>query len=174
MNNASSMYSKEFMDFVNEKDEIIGKALQKDIYRKLLTYRIVHVLIFNDKGEMALQLRSKNKNFVPDHWSTSAGGHVQSGETYEQAALRECEEELGIKLKMQFLFKDAYDDKSRPGLKKFLGVFRTAYGGPFKINTKEVEKVEFFRLDEIQKMVDRGEKFHPEPLFLLEKPFGVK
>src|SRR3989338_2368529 len=106
MNNASSMYSKELMDFVNEKDEVIGKALQKDIYGKLLTHRIVHVLIFNDKGEMALQLRSKNKNFVPDHWSTSAGGHVQSGETYEQAALRECEEELGIKLKMQFLFKN--------------------------------------------------------------------
>ena len=170
----SSMYSEEFMDFVNEKDEVVGKALQKDIYGKLLTHRIVHVLVFNDKNEMVLQLRSKNKNFTPGHWSTSAGGHVQSGETYEQAALRELEEELGIKTKLEFLSKDLYNDKSRPGMEKFLGVFRTTYQGRFKINPEEVERVEFFSLDKIQKMIDGGEKFHPELLFLLKKHFGIK
>lgn len=167
------MYSNEFLDIVNEKDEIIGKASQKDIYEKHFQHRIVHILIFNKKEEMALQLRSKKKNFTPEHWSTSAGGHVQSGETYEQAASRELEEELGIKTKLKFLFKDLYDDRSRLGMKKFLGVFRTVYEGPFKINPDEVEKIEFFSLDKIQKMINSKGKFHPELLFLLKNHFGI-
>src|SRR3990167_3639738 len=50
-----------------------------------LSYRIVHILLFNEKGEMALQMRSSHKKFCPNHLSTAVGGHVQTGETYEQA-----------------------------------------------------------------------------------------
>jgi len=164
----------EFLDVVNKKDEVVGKASKKDIYEKTLTHRIVHILIFNKEGEMALQLRSKSKDFTPSHWCTAAGGHVKSGETYEQAALRECEEELGIKLDMNFLYKDLYTDFPRKGLKKFLGIFKATYEGPFEINPEEVEKIEFFNLEEIQKMVDKKEKLHPELLVLLEKHFGIK
>ncbi len=168
-----SRYSEELMDIVNEKDEIVGKASQEEIYTKHLAHRIVHVLLFNKNGEIALQLRSKKKKFTPGHWSTSAGGHVQSGETYEQAASRECEEELGFKPNLKLLYKDIYNDP-RFEMKKFLETFKVIYSGQFKINPKEVEKIEFFSLEKIQKMIDSGEKFHPELLFLLEKHFGIE
>ncbi len=165
----------EFLDIVNENDEVIGKASKEEVYKNLLTHRIVHVLIFNGKKEMALQLRSKNIKFCPNHWCTAAAGHVSSGETYEQAALRETEEEIGIKLKLEFLYKDLYIDNFRKtGLKKILASFKSTYSGPFKINPDEVEKVEFFSLDKIQEMISSGEKIHPELLFLLRKHFGVK
>ena len=165
----------EFSDVVNERDEVIGKASKKEIYEKLLTHRIVHILIFNTKGRMALQLQSKNKSFCPRHWNSAAAGHVLSGENYEQAALRELEEEIGVKTEIIFQHKDLYEYKNnfKKGLKKILGTFRTVFDGPFKINPREVEKVEFFTLDKIQDMIDSGEKFHPEMLFLLRKHFNI-
>jgi len=162
----------EILDVVNDKDEVIGEASIKEIYEKRLPHRIVHILIFNKKGEMALQFRSKHKSFCPQHWSTPVGGHVQKGEAAEQAALREFQEELGVKKKIEFAYKDFYDgDKNVP--KKFLITFKTKYDGPFKINPEEVEKIEFFSLKKIMRMIKQGEKFHPELLFLLRKHFNV-
>jgi len=160
----------EFLDIVDENDKIIGKASYKEVYDRLLTHRITHILIFNSKGEMLLQLRSKNKDFCPLHWGTSVGGHVRSGESYEDAAKREFQEELGTKTDITFLRKDFYvNNKYNRGLKKFLGTFTTTFNGPFKINPKEVEKIEFVSLKKIQDMINKGEKFHPELLFILRK-----
>ena len=49
----------EYLDIINENDQIIGQASKKDIYNKMLRHRIVHVLIFNNKNEMLLQQRNK-------------------------------------------------------------------------------------------------------------------
>jgi len=162
----------EMLDIVDENDNVVGSASQKEIYEKLLPHRIAHVLVFNERGEMALQMRSATKGFCPLHWSTTAGGHVQSGETYEQAALREMQEELGVTATLEELGKDLYVDKNR-GLRKFLATFKAIHPGPFNFN-HEVERVEFFGMEKIRDMVVAGEKFHPELMFLLEKRFGIK
>lgn len=144
----------EFLNVVNENDE---------------------VFVFNEKGEMALQKRSRHVPFCPLHRCTAAAGHVRSGETYEQAAIRETEEELGFSPVVRFLNKDFYvrDAESFKGVRKILASF-AASNGTFKIDEKAVEKVDFFSLDKIQKMIDRGEKFHPELLFLLRKHYGIR
>ncbi len=165
----------EFLDVVNNDDEVIGSAPRSQVYDNLLTHRIVHVILFNKKEKMCLQMRG-NTPFCPFHWGTTASGHVKSGETYEEAALRELEEEVGIKTKIKFDYKDlyTYTGKERNGLKKFLATFSGVYEGKFKLNKKDVEKIDFFSLEEIQGMIDKGEKFHPELLFILGKHFGVK
>lgn len=162
----------EYLDVVDDDDRVIGRASEKDIYEKRLMHRIVHIFIFNGKGELALQFRSRHKPFCPHHWSTSVGGRVQSGEDYEAAAMREYEEELGRKGELRFAFKDLY--AAPDGLRKFLVTFTTVFDGPFRINPDEVERVEFFSLRKIQEMVKHGEKFHPELLFLLEKHYGIR
>lgn len=164
----------EILDIVNEKDQVIGQASYRQIYKNLHTHRIVHILIFNKKGEMLLQLRSKNKSFCPLHWSTSVGGHVQAEETYKQAALRECQEELGKKIKIRFLYKDFYyHPKHNRGIKKFLAAFKAIDEGPFYKGIEEVKKFAFFTLKQIQLMIKKREKFHPELLFLLKKHFKI-
>jgi len=160
----------EFLDIVDENDDVVGKAEYGEVYERKLPHRICHVLIFNDKGEMALQLRSKHKSFCPNHWVTAVGGHVQTGENYEEAALREMEEEVGVKIPVEFVRKDRYEVEGSP--KKFLGTFSAKFNGPFEVNPEEVDKVEFFSMDTIKKMVADGEKFHPELLFLLKREFG--
>jgi len=158
----------EYMDIVDDNDEIIGKTSFEEIYAKQHQHRIVHVLLSNNEGEIALQFRSKHKTFCPHHWGTSVGGHVQSGESYEQAALREMEEEIGIKCKVTMAYKDPYVDAL--GIRKFLGTFKATYVGPFKLNKEEVDKLEFFDLKNIQRMIDRKEKIHPElPVILVAR-----
>lgn len=161
----------ELLDVVDDNDQVIGRASRQIIYKKLLPHRIVHILIFNKKGQIALQLRSKNVSFCPNHWSTAVGGHVRSGESYKEAALRECIEEIGISPKITLLYKDIY--KLENGLIKMIGTFQASFEGSFSLNSDEVEKVEFFSLKKVRDMMKKGEKFHPELKFLLEKYFQV-
>jgi len=162
----------EMMDVVDENDEIVRVATRKEVYEKLLTHRIVHVLVFNRKGELALQLQGEKKKYCPLHWVSTAAGHADAGETAEQAALREFFEETGVRLPIRFLFKDLFTDDR--GMGKFLYFYRADYEGPFRINPEEVAKIEFFTLDRIREMVRRGGKFHPQLLFLLRKRFGFE
>ena len=158
------------MDVVNDNDKVIGTAPREEIYAKKLPHRIVHVLVFNDIGEMALQLRSKNKSFSPLHWSTAVGGHVLAGENYDQAAIRESEEEVGVHLPMHLAHKDVYRDPR--GFNKFLATYAAEYNGPFTVNPEEVERVEYFSLQRIREMIQNNEKFHAELLFLLKKHYA--
>lgn len=157
----------ELLDVIDEQDNVIGQMNHSDIDKKLLPHRIVHVLIFDKEGNMLLQKRSMKKSFCPGYWSTAVGGHVQSGETYEVAALREFEEELGVKVKIDFLFKTKYYDPR--GFFMILGIFKTTYEGDFKLNPEEVESVNYFSRKKLNEMIERGELFHPELKFLLVK-----
>ena len=157
----------EHLDIVNNNDEVVGRAPKSEIYEKLHAHRIVHVLIFDDAGKMALQKRAECVSFCPGHWSTAVGGHVQSGESYEEAALREFEEELGACCGIEHQFKDFYEVEGRPS--KFLSTYKALYNGPFKCNPDEVESVEFFTMEQIKDKVNQGELFHPELLFLINK-----
>jgi isopentenyl-diphosphate delta-isomerase len=160
----------EMMNVVDALDRVVATVPKTEIYAKKLMHRIVHVLLFDEAGRMALQLRSKTVSFCPGHWSTTVGGHVQAGESYRQAADRESQEEIGVVLDVTsvgtFQFEGA-------GLHKFLGVFKATYAGPFHPDPKAVTSVDYFTMQEIQAMIDRGEQFHPELLFLLKKQFGL-
>ncbi|MDO8563883.1 MAG: NUDIX domain-containing protein [Nanoarchaeota archaeon] len=157
----------EFLDIINDKDDVIGKAEYSEIYKNKLPHRIAHVLIFNKKREMALQIRSKNKSFCPGFFSTSAGGHVQSGESHEEGALRELKEELGIVLPLTLIAKSEYLGKEQ--INKFLSIYEAEHEGPFNFNKLEVENMEFIPLKEINLLLKTSDKFHPELRFILEK-----
>jgi mutator protein MutT len=157
---------QEMLDVVDEKNEVVGSAPYDEVYDKRLNHRIVHVVIFNDKGEIFLQQRSAKKNFCPGHWVTSAGGHVQKGETYEQAAKRELKEELGIKASLTKIDESTYDHYK---MRKFLQVFRAVWNGPFKLNEKEVVGGRWFTVNDAKDMVKKNQLIHPELAHVIEK-----
>ena len=162
----------EYLDVVDRDDHVIGRASKEDIYKKKLLHRIVHILIFNKKGDMLLQMRSKECGYKPLHWSTAVGGHVQSGEGCEAAALREYEEELGAKSELELLAKEFY--KGFEGPDKFLVTFKSVFDGPFRPDQHAVASIGFFSLSRIKQMIEEGQPFHPELLFLLRSHFGFK
>jgi isopentenyldiphosphate isomerase len=157
----------EFLNIVDENDNVIGRASKDDIYKKSLCHRISHVLIFNDKGGMILQKRSGKVSFCPNHWSTAVGGHVQAGETYEDGAIREYKEELGVESKLEFVGKHFYKAPNTPN--KFLAIFKTQFNGQFQPDYEVISKVGAFTIEEIKRMINNGEKIHPELLFILNK-----
>ena len=155
------------LDIVNENDEVIGTTTQTDAYAQKLPHRIVHVLVFDNDGRMALQLRSQHKKFCPGYWCTAAGGHVQTTEDYQTAAQREYQEEIGAQSELELVSKDLYCDQN--GINKFLATFKTVYIGKFNINPIAVDEVRYFTIEELRTMIADNEKIHPELLFLLKK-----
>ena len=87
----------EHLDLVNENDSIIGIKKRSEIYaEKLANYRVVNAFVVNSKGEIWIPRRTANKKLYPLSLDVSIGGHVDSGESYEDALRREAYEELNI------------------------------------------------------------------------------
>lgn len=84
----------EIFDVVDACDNVIGQASRAEVHRKGLFHRAIHVFVFNAEEEIFLQRRSLVKDVAPGLWSSSCSGHVDSGETYEEAAHRELVEEI--------------------------------------------------------------------------------
>lgn len=90
----------ERFDVVDEDDNVIGVTTRGEAHRNpSLLHRSVGILVFCD-GKLLVQKRSPTKDTYPGYWTCSAAGHVDSGETYDSAAVRELQEELGLSEKM--------------------------------------------------------------------------
>lgn len=126
------------------------------------------ILIFNDEGKLALQLRSKNDDSFPSHWDFAAGGGVDQGEDPKESAARELKEELGVVGDLEFLSQEHFQYPAwKQGVTREadLFIYKTKNSGPFKIDPIEIDKVEFFSFEKIRDMIKIGQKFHPEFLF---------
>lgn len=161
----------EMMDIVNENDEVVGTASKDQIYAQKHMHRIAHVLVFDSMDRLLLQKRSADHVYCPSHWSTSVGGHVQAGESYIDGAMREYLEELGTSSHLEHIGTDRFDGDQ--GITKFLGTYKTTCEEPFNLDTNDIDSVEFFTLDEVRSMLESGEPFHPELMFILDRYFGV-
>jgi len=124
-----------------------------------LRHRAVHILIFNETGEMYLQKRARWKDRFPLRWDSSAGGHVCAAEGYDEAAPRELQEELGIEVPLERLLKLPASDKTD---QEFICVYRGQVQGELKLNRWEIETGGFFSPTVVDGwMAARPENFTP-------------
>ena len=128
--------------FVNEQDEIIGSGFKEEAYEKGIFHRIVAIFIFNSHGDLLIQKRTSTVT-APNLWDKSAGGHVDEGEEYLQAAKRETEEELGVKdiaLKEvgKFFLKEVSEGRIK---NRFHMVYRAHYDWPVNFDQKYVAEI---------------------------------
>lgn len=87
----------ELLPVVNDKGEIIGSTTRKECHNySFILHPVVHLHLFNNKGELYLQKRPIWKEIQPGKWDTAVGGHVDYGESIDDALRREINEELGI------------------------------------------------------------------------------
>lgn len=87
---------EELFDVVNERDEVLYPLARSAVHRQLLLHRAVHVFVFDSRGWLLIHRRSPLKEEFPNVWTSSCSGHVSAGETYDETAPRELQEELGI------------------------------------------------------------------------------
>ncbi len=145
----------EYVDIVTEDNKIIDKALRSECHgNPKLIHRAAHVLVFNSKGQLLLQKRSMNKDIQPGKWDTSVGGHVESGESYEKAAYRELEEELGIKdVALEYL----YDYKMRNEIEsENIRSYLCKFDGCIEFNKDEIDEVRFWEIEVINNQLGSG------------------
>jgi isopentenyldiphosphate isomerase len=135
--------STEMFDVVNERDEVIGTRSREEVHRLGLMHRAVHVLVFNARGEVFLQQRSWRKDRQPNLWDSSASGHVDTGEGYDNCAVRELREEIGLSLPRQpdRLFKISACPRTD---QEHVWVYRCESEGPFVLNEQEIEQGGWF------------------------------
>ena len=81
---------------VDASDNPIGVAMLRDAQQQGLYYRVIAIAVTDKAGRILLQKRSTNMALDPGKWDVSVGGHVDEGQTYETAATKELEEELGL------------------------------------------------------------------------------
>ena len=87
----------ELLPLVDPAGNVIGKATRTECHNgSMLLHPVVHLHVFNSKGELYLQKRPEWKTIQPGKWDTAVGGHVDFGEDIRTALLREAREELGI------------------------------------------------------------------------------
>jgi len=87
----------EIFDVVDADDQVTGTATRAEVHANQLLHRAVHVFVFNKRGDLLLQQRSRLKDVHPGLWDSSVAGHLDAGESYPAAALRELAEEMGIR-----------------------------------------------------------------------------
>ena len=89
--------SSELFPVVDETGRVVGCATRGECHdgRRLL-HPVVHLHLFNSRGELYLQKRPLWKDIQPGRWDTAVGGHVDYGETPDEALRREVREELGV------------------------------------------------------------------------------
>lgn len=146
--------NKEILDIIDENDDVIGQMSKKDIHEgNKIRHREIAVLIYDSNGNLLLQQRSKKKHFNPGKWTVSAIGHVLSGQTPEQAAHRELEEELGFDTKVVFAERRSFDYENHAS-------YGFIYTGEFpkhvmiKPDKDELERAGFFTKKQVQKMIE--------------------
>ena len=95
----------ELLPVVDRRDRQVSLAPRSQVHAQGLLHRSVHILVFTPYGHLWLQRRSPAKDTHPGKWTSSASGHVDPDESYDQAARRELQEELGLELELEYLGK---------------------------------------------------------------------
>lgn len=144
----------ELLPLVDENGNITGAATRGECHNgSMMMHPVVHLHVFNSKGELYLQKRPEWKDIQPGKWDTAVGGHIDLGEHVEQALFREASEELGIEgftpealpqyvfrsereCEMVYPYKTVYDKDIRP--------------------SEETSGGRFWNMDEIRESIDKG------------------
>jgi 16S rRNA (adenine1518-N6/adenine1519-N6)-dimethyltransferase len=126
---------------VDKNDRILRYAQRSDAHGNNLLHRAVHILIFNQANDVYLQQRSRWKDRHPLKWDSSAAGHVMAGESYDETARRELQEELGINVLLRKILKLPSPARADH---EFIWLYRGEIRGNPRPNRSEIETGAFF------------------------------
>ena len=146
---------EEKFPIVDEEGRVVGSATRGECHNgSRLLHPVVHLHVFNTAGELYLQKRPEWKDIQPGKWDTAVGGHIDYGETPEEALRREVREELGI---TDFTAEqiDRYVFES-PRERELVYVHRTTYDGPIRPSAEELDGGRFWTMEEIHESIGKG------------------
>lgn len=150
----------EYLDIVDEHDNVIGQEEKRRAHELGLRHRVVHVHVFRPDGKVILQRRSFKKEHGGGLIDASVGGHVQAGESYEDAAMREMHEELGI---TSAIVEGSYFEDICPPVENQHGyAFHCVHEGPVKTDPEETDEILILAPTEVAELIEQSpDEFTP-------------
>lgn len=153
----------EYLDIYDENGNKKGiTKLRENVHRDGDWHKVAFIFVVNDNGEIILQKRSKEKQTNPNKWTASASGHLSTGDSEIEGAIRELEEEIGIKADekdLQYLFtvNEQYEEKERNlNIKHISNVyllFRNIEIKDLKLQKEEVSEAKYVYYKDFEKML---------------------
>ncbi len=147
--------NEEWLEVVNEQGEVQRMATRQECHSGPgLIHRVVHVLVWDQEGRLYLQKRAQHKDIQPGKWDTSVGGHLCPGETIQDGALRELEEELHVpKTALTHLYQYMMFGSRETEL---VNTYSLVWGGPITPDAHEIEEGRFWTQAEIEAGLGQG------------------
>jgi 8-oxo-dGTP pyrophosphatase MutT (NUDIX family) len=155
--------TEELVDIVDDDDIVVATVTRSEMRSRRLQHRSVGIAVISTDGRLLIHRRSLAKDIWPGWWDIAAGGVVAAGETYEAAARRELEEELGIEGDVEFLGQSRYVDDD---VAEICRGYRVVHDGPFEFSDGEVSEVRWVTFAELDAM-RRTHSFLPDSMALL-------
>jgi isopentenyldiphosphate isomerase len=155
--------TEELVDIVDDDDIVIATVTRSEMRSRRLQHRSVGIAVTSTDGRLLIHRRSLAKDIWPGWWDIAAGGVVDAGETYEEAARRELEEELGVEGDVEFLSQSRYVDDD---VAEMCRGYRMVHDGPFAFNDGEVCEVRWVTFAELDVM-RLTHRFLPDSIALL-------
>ncbi|MEV7584083.1 NUDIX hydrolase [Streptomyces erythrochromogenes] len=146
----------EVLDVVDRDDRVTGQAPRGEVYARGLIHRCVFVLAGDAQERIFVHRRTASKLVFPSHYDMFVGGVVGAGESYAQAALREAEEELGVRglPQPEPLLKFLYEG---PGGAWWSSVYEVRCELPVAPQASEVDWHAFLTREELDRRIGDGE-----------------
>ncbi|MEU5307283.1 NUDIX domain-containing protein [Streptomyces sp. NPDC021562] len=139
----------EILDIVDENDRVTGQAPRGEAYARGLRHRCVFIQARDASGRIFVHRRTATKLVFPSLYDMFVGGVVGAGESYDDAALREAEEELGVTglPRPAFLFKFLYENGA--GQSWWSAVYEVRCELPVRPQVEEVAWHDFLSEEEL-------------------------
>ena len=156
----------EIVLIVDKDNNETGRVPRHEMRTRGLPHRACYIMLFNSKGELFVQKRTRSKDIYPGYYDVAAGGVVLAGESYDTSARRELEEELGIRgavLTPRFTFYYEEDTNQVWGR-----VYTCIHDGELTLQAEEIESG-FFAAPEEVVARSRKEPFTPDGLYVLQR-----
>ena len=142
-----ALASQEIVTVVDGENRPVAELPRHRVRSENLYHRATYIFVFDRRRRVLVQRRTAIKDIYPSCYDLAAGGVVAAGESYEECAAREAEEELGIRgTVLEPKFDLYYEDERN---RCFGRVFTCMHDGPFTLQPEEVESVAFHAVDAI-------------------------
>ena len=145
---------EEKFPLVDEQGNVVGAATRGECHNgSRLLHPVVHLHVFNSRGEVYLQKRPEWKDIQPGKWDTAVGGHMDLGETPEDALRREVREELGITdFEPEHNGKYVFDSRRE---RELVYVNSATYDAPIVPSKEELDGGRFWTMKEIREAIGK-------------------
>lgn len=143
----------ELFYLVDTNDRIKGYISRREAHaNKNNIHRAVGIFVLNEKKQMLMQKRSRKKDMDPSKWSYAVGGHVTVGQTYRECAIREIEEELGIKTSVKLIAKTLIKMKKETEYTALFAV-KISSSTLITIDQDEIEKTKWIPINQLKTFI---------------------